>query len=118
LPVELRELGPSYRGESPEGVQRWLELSKQGQAVVLNTHRPGNSKAAQVVTYSAMEKMKLPVLLLTGDADLYMPPSVLRSFKQHLPGAEIAIIPESGHASYWENPEVFNRLVLDFLDRH
>ena len=26
LPVELRELGPSYRATNPEGVKRWLEI--------------------------------------------------------------------------------------------
>ena len=31
LPLELRELGPSYRAANPEGVRRWLELSTSGQ---------------------------------------------------------------------------------------
>jgi pimeloyl-ACP methyl ester carboxylesterase len=25
----------------------------------------------------------------------------------------VAFIPESGHSSYWEQPELFNRAVLD-----
>ena len=36
LPVELRELGPSYRGTDPDGASRWLEIelaSRPGGAV-------------------------------------------------------------------------------------
>lgn len=60
----------------------------------------------------------MPTLLLTGDADLYTPPSVLRLFKQHMPRAELVIVPESGHAAHWENPAVFNREMLKFLRKH
>jgi pimeloyl-ACP methyl ester carboxylesterase len=60
----------------------------------------------------------VPTLLITGDADLYTPPSVLRMFIAHMKDAESAIIPESGHSAYWENPEVFNRTVLGFIGRH
>jgi pimeloyl-ACP methyl ester carboxylesterase len=35
-----------------------------------------------------------------------------------MPHAEVATIPESGHSPYWEQPIVFNRLLLDFLARH
>jgi pimeloyl-ACP methyl ester carboxylesterase len=58
------------------------------------------------------------VLLLTGDADLYTPPSVLRLFGQHMPRAELVVVPESGHAAQWENPTAFNRAVLRFLRQH
>jgi pimeloyl-ACP methyl ester carboxylesterase len=37
---------------------------------------------------------------------------------RHLPLHEIATIREVGHAPYWEAPEAFNGLVLDFLRRH
>jgi pimeloyl-ACP methyl ester carboxylesterase len=60
----------------------------------------------------------MPVLLLSGDADLYTPPSVLRLFKQRIPHAEMAVVPETGHSAYWEQPEIFNRVTLDFLRRH
>jgi pimeloyl-ACP methyl ester carboxylesterase len=60
----------------------------------------------------------MPTLLVTGDADLYTPPSVLRMFAQRMPHAEVAIIPETGHSSYWENPAVFNATLLAFLQKH
>ena len=122
LPLEIRELGPSYRAACPAGVQRWLDLSKQGQSLQeRGATIPSPIVSASVgtgeshVTFAALETLSIPVLLMTGDADLFTPPSVLRLFKQHIKTAEIAIVPESGHASYWENPEFFNRTVLNFL---
>ena len=119
LPVELRELGPSYRAEEPEGVARWLKLSHgeppagKDKARPLPALKPENS-----VTWAKLRELEVPVLLLTGDADLYTPPAVLRLFQENLPRAEAVVIPETGHSSYWENPKVFNRVLLDFLGRH
>jgi len=115
LPLELRELGPSYRAVNPEGVRRWLELSTSGLQ-----RPPGVAPAAAVVpvTFAALGELRIPTLLLTGDADLYTPPAVLRLFAQHMPGAELIVVPESGHAAHWENPEVFNSAVLRFIRSH
>jgi len=30
IPIELREVGPSYRAENPEGVARWLQIIHEG----------------------------------------------------------------------------------------
>jgi hypothetical protein len=34
-----------------------------------------------------------------------------------IPGATLAVLPNSGHCINLEEPEVFNRLLHDFLDR-
>src|SRR5580700_8154032 len=68
LPPEFRELGPSYRAAQPEGTRRWMELEK--------ISRPEGPRApAQPMrnhlTFALLETMRLPVLMLTGGADLY-----------------------------------------------
>ena len=70
------------------------------------------------VTWAKLETLKVPTLLMTGDADLYTPPSVLRMFTARMPHAESAVIPETGHSSYWESPGEFNRTVLNFIRKH
>jgi pimeloyl-ACP methyl ester carboxylesterase len=112
LPLELRELGPSYRAANAEGVRRWLELSTSGQ----QSQTP-QTRGAVPVTFAELERLTVPTLLLTGDADLYTPPAVLRMFEDHMPRAERVVVPDSGHAANWENPEAFNRAVLRFLRR-
>lgn len=119
LPVELRELGPSYRAEEPEGVARWHKLSHPPAAAPKEKAQPlPPLKPAHAVTWARLRELEVPTLLLTGDADLYTPPAVLRMFQENLPRAEAVVIPETGHSSYWENPRVFNRVLLDFLGRH
>jgi pimeloyl-ACP methyl ester carboxylesterase len=119
LPVEFRELGPSYRAVNPEGVARWLELSRISPALPAGTTAPRTPplKPENAVTWARLQQLRLPTLLLTGDADLYAPPSVLRMFSARMPHAETAVIAETGHSSYWEKPEEFNRTVLEFLGR-
>jgi pimeloyl-ACP methyl ester carboxylesterase len=115
LPPDLRELGPSYRAANPDGTRRWLELEAMS--------RPQGSPApAQPMknrmTFGVLETIKVPTLLLTGGADMYAPPPLLRLFAARIKGAESVIVPEAGHSSYWEQPEAFNRAVLDFIRKH
>jgi pimeloyl-ACP methyl ester carboxylesterase len=56
--------------------------------------------------------------LVTGESDLYMPPSLVRMQAAHIPHAEVVTIAEAGHSPYWEQPIEFNRVLLDFLSRH
>ena len=70
------------------------------------------------VTWARLANLRVPALFITSDADLYTPPTVLRMFAARLPQAEAAVIPETGHSSYWESPAAFNRVVLNFIARH
>jgi pimeloyl-ACP methyl ester carboxylesterase len=66
----------------------------------------------------SLQGMKVPTLLITGDADLIWPPPLLRLFARNIPNNETAVVAEAGHSTYWEQPEVFNRIILDFTGRH
>ena len=114
LPVELRELGPSYRGTDPEGTQRWLEIERTTHPE--GAHAPAQPPRSQM-TLSRRETIHLPVLVIVGGADLLSPPALMRMLASPIPDHRFAIIPEAGHAAHWEQPEVWNRLVLEFLDQ-
>jgi pimeloyl-ACP methyl ester carboxylesterase len=70
------------------------------------------------ITFALLEEIKVPTLLLTGDADLYAPPAVLRLFAARIKNSESVVVPEAGHSTYWERPEIFNRTVLEFIRKH
>ena len=115
MPPELREVSPSYRAANPEGTKRWVELEKVSRP-------PGPAAPAQPlknrITFAALEQIRVPVLLMTGDADMFEPPPILRMFAQHIKHAETVVVPEAGHSTYWEQPEAFNQAVLGFLKKH
>jgi pimeloyl-ACP methyl ester carboxylesterase len=112
-PPDFRELGPSYRASNPEGTARWLEIEKVARAPGLSLPR-----STHHVTFAKLAALRLPVLLLTGDADLYLPPPILMRNARAIPGSEAVVIQDAGHAAFWEQPAAFNDAVLKFLQRH
>ena len=112
LPRWFRELGPSYRGANPAGVAKWTELNHKSE-----TGRGARQKLVNVVTPEKLETLKVRTLLMTGGADMFTPPSIMRMIARHVPNNELVIVPECGHSPYWEQPEFFNRTVLGFIGR-
>jgi pimeloyl-ACP methyl ester carboxylesterase len=112
LPIELREVSPRYRGENPQGLQRWIEIA----------HASGEASAPRQtsknhITLAALESLRMPVLAIAGDADITTPPALMRRYVQRIPNCQFHLIPEAGHAAFWEEPETWNNLVLDFIGR-
>lgn len=111
LPVELRELGPSYRGVNPEGARRWLDIELSS--------RPYGRLPAQPlrepITYARLNTMRIPTMVLSGEADLLSPPALMRMLAAQIPTARFASLSEAGHAGFWERPSVWNGLVLEFI---
>jgi pimeloyl-ACP methyl ester carboxylesterase len=115
MPPELREVSPSYRAANPDGTRRWVELEHVSRP-------PGPPAPAQPlknrITFASLETIAVPTLLMTGDADMFAPPPVMRMFAVHIKHAEQIVVPEAGHSTYWEQPEAFNRAVLNFIRKH
>lgn len=110
LPPQLRELGPSYRAVCQQGVGNWLQDESESKM-------PDTRLAMKAGTtdWAGIEGLKLRVLLMTGEADLYMPPSQMAVLKAHFRHAQLVPLPSVGHAAYWEQPDRFNRTLIDFL---
>ena len=113
LPVEYRELGPSYRAANPDGFRQWVDLNrKSGFADAVR------QPLANRIDDARLGQLKVPALVMCGAADLATPPSIARMIAARIPGSELAIAPEAGHSVYWEEPEFFNRTVLAFIAKH
>lgn len=110
LPRWFRELGPSYRAANPEGAAAWRDISARSE-----TGRGARQGLVNVVTPEKLETLAVKTLLMTGDADMMTPPSIMRMIARHIPDNRLVIVPECGHAIYWEQPACFNRTVLDFI---
>jgi pimeloyl-ACP methyl ester carboxylesterase len=61
-----------------------------------------------------MQALRVPALVLCGDEDEpCIEPSVF--MKRNIPASGLAFFPQSGHPINLEEPDLFNRLCLDFL---
>ncbi len=58
--------------------------------------------------------LSAPVLVVSGELD-YVPVSERERYTQMIPKARLEVIEDSRHATPFDQPEVFNRLVLEFL---
>lgn len=112
LPIEVRELHPSYRAGNPSGTEAWLSLARRAR-----TGERIDALRPLPMTWARVESIRHPVLLMTGDGDLYTPPALLRMQSAHIPQAETVVVPEAAHAPNWEQPDFFNRTVLSFIGR-
>jgi len=84
----------------PHGIMR------QGQAIM------GHN------TYERLPEIKVPTLVMTGDADNLVPFENSKIIASRIPGAELAILKDVGHHFMFEAEDEFNRIMLDFLRRH
>src|SRR5438105_3549586 len=57
----------------------------------------------------------VPVLLIWGDRDRAVYPSSAGTLLKHFPQGKLVTMRGAGHVPYEENPDEFNRIVLDFL---
>ena len=65
-----------------------------------------------------LESIAVPTHVVVGDEDTLTPPAMSREIARRIPGARLTIIEGAGHLSNIEQPEAFNRAVLDFLIEH
>lgn len=127
LPEYMRELGPSFRAAFPDGVKMWIDIEENGRIKTMrmlpppigggNGSRPMPAGVPAKLTWAEMQRIRVPLLLGTGDCDLFMPPSRLRQVASHVPDAETVIFSESGHVPFWEQPLAFNAMMTDFCKR-
>jgi pimeloyl-ACP methyl ester carboxylesterase len=62
-----------------------------------------------------LSELRMPTLLIWGRHDHIFPASHAESARDKLPNGKVVIFDDSGHTPQMEEPERFNRLVLDFL---
>jgi len=114
-------LGPTrvqYQNKDPRG---WAEFSQQltehdwqGQA---NTMRGVQMKRPSLWELAEdMKRITAPSLIVTGDEDdPCLEPALL--MKRAIPSSGLVVLPQAGHTINLEDPEPFNRAVLDFYMR-
>ena len=117
--AEFYSRGPTrvqFIDKDPQGWQEFHEQfaagSARGHALTLRgvqMTRPSVFELGE-----QMERLETPTLVMTGDEDEpCLEPNVF--MKRKIPAAGLVVLPKAGHTINLEDPEAFNRAVLDFL---
>jgi len=64
-----------------------------------------------------LRDLHLPVLCLAGEDDRNASPAMMQKMAARIAGAEFVCLPKVGHLANMEAPTLFNRALVDFLDR-
>ena len=70
--------------------------------------------SADTDTRKLLPEIRVPTLLVWGDADTRSPMSVANQMQDAIPGAKLMVIPGAGHVSNMEAPTRFNEVVREF----
>jgi 3-oxoadipate enol-lactonase len=65
-----------------------------------------------------VEQIQVPTLVMAGEEDTVYPPELAREMARRIPGAELVMFDRTGHLANLEQPDRFNKALLDFLSRH
>lgn len=66
-------------------------------------------------TTTDLGKINIPTLVICGEQDVLTPPSVMRDMFHKINKAEFVEIPNAGHMTPIENPQMVNKAIRDFL---
>ena len=106
------QLGRKDRRSQQEFIDSLAAHSNEGSAHLIREviiKRPPVSELE-----AKLKKLKMPALIMIGDEDeMCIDPALI--MKKHMPGAGLLVLPQSGHAINLEEPDIFNRALLDFL---
>jgi len=109
-----RSISPGFVENNPDLVFLHTQIGGLNQTgpqddIVAAFRDPNGPQAAD------LSRLKVPTLLIVGEEDLIFPPRVIRAVQNLIPNAEMEVVPAAAHSAHFEQPEIFNRLVLDFF---
>jgi pimeloyl-ACP methyl ester carboxylesterase len=117
--AEFYTKGPTrvqFKDKDPAG---WLEFydmfctqSAKGHAQTMRGVQMSRPSVYELE--AGMERMTVPTLIMTGDEDEpCLEPAIF--MKRKIPSSGLVVMPKAGHTINLEDPDAFNRAVLDFL---
>jgi proline iminopeptidase len=104
------ELAEYYRIAADEQTPEQGEAAGWGvQAVYLSMGKRHDYR-------DSLQAVRAPVLVVHGAVDVYQPEGASRSYADAFPRAEFRLIQKAGHFPFYTQPDVFARVVGEFLD--
>lgn len=77
-----------------------------------------SAEATSILNYTdLLPKIKVPTLIIVGDLDIVTPVYSAEILNKDIPGSVLKIMRGIGHLPNRENPEEFNNMLKEFLDK-
>jgi pimeloyl-ACP methyl ester carboxylesterase len=117
--AEFYSRGPTrvqFQDKDPKGWQLFRDLLAAGSAKghMLTLRGVQMTRPSVFELGDRMEKMDVPTLIVTGDEDEpCLEPGLF--MKRKIPTSGLFVMPKAGHTINLEDPDTFNRAVLDFV---
>ncbi len=105
-----------FENKNPRGFAEFKRMLAEHSALGSANTQLGVQRArpSLYTLIDEMKKLKVPTLIITGDEDWpTLMPGIL--MKRNIPSSALAVMPNAGHAINLEDPDVYNRIVSDFL---
>jgi pimeloyl-ACP methyl ester carboxylesterase len=117
--AEFYTKGPTrvqFKDKDPAGWQEFYDMfcaqSAKGHALTMRGVQMSRPSVYELE--AAMERMTVPTLIVTGDEDEpCLEPGIF--MKRKIRSSALVVMPKAGHTVNLEDPDAFNRAVLDFL---
>src|SRR5262249_32729938 len=96
------------------------EIVGRVREMMLNTNPVGAAAALRGMAQRAdqssfLNRIIAPALILVGEHDAITPLTDAELMHREITGSRLAVIKDAGHVSNMEQPESFNRTLLEFL---
>ena len=104
----------AYAQRDPDGAFLYRMVSRTNRYL---TETDDDAPAVQtaIPDIGRVVEAEVRTLFLVGERDTVAAPTVTKALQAKMPGSTLVTFPESGHSPYWEVPEEFNRVVMNFL---
>lgn len=110
----LLAFSPEFVENNREEVEKVIKL--RGQNFVPERAYLHQLQAARdFSTEERVSEIAAPTLILTGDADIIVPMENSRNLASRIPNARLFIVKGGSHTFFIEQPDEFNRAVIEFV---
>lgn len=123
--IENRALSSQFVDQNPSHAYLYSQINQFNPLMHVQEEQSewaarivGLFEGDHLVDISTLAELACPTLFVVGKEDPAVTPAVVRELSQIVKQSEILEIENAGHSPYFEQPELFNMHVLNFLFKH
>jgi 3-oxoadipate enol-lactonase len=109
--------GQEFIDNNPDVIKQFTEQSME-HITPLHTYTRQAEAIMGHDTYDRLPDIKVPALVITGDADRIVPAENSKIIVSRVPDAKLVILEGKGHGFFIEAAEEANKAIIDFLRRN